>query len=216
MPRIHVVQQGESLSAIAHRYGFFDARTVYDDPSNAGLRDKRPDPDLLYPGDEVVIPDREARTETGATDRRHRFSVRGKRSVLRIFLRDILDEPLAGVPYDLEIDGQKVVEGRPTGADGLVEHPIAPDARRGTLTTPEWTWTFAIGALNPIPQTPDDGISGVQGRLWNLGYDTGPIDGVLGKRTAAALRHFQEDQHLPVTGRADPATVARLVQVHGC
>ncbi|MFT4241306.1 MAG: peptidoglycan-binding domain-containing protein [Acidovorax sp.] len=45
-----------------------------------------------------------------------------------------------------------------------------------------------------------------QERLNALGYDVGTPDGALGPRTAKALRAFQGDQGLPVTGRLDTAT----------
>jgi lipoprotein-anchoring transpeptidase ErfK/SrfK len=38
----------------------------------------------------------------------------------------------------------------------------------------------------------------------------GPIDGVGGAQSVAALRAFQENEELPVTGQLDPATRARL------
>jgi hypothetical protein len=58
MPRTHVVVEGENLSTIAAREGFRDFRKLYEAPENAELRKKRPNPNLILPGDEVVIPDR--------------------------------------------------------------------------------------------------------------------------------------------------------------
>lgn len=42
--------------------------------------------------------------------------------------------------------------------------------------------------------------------LNDMGYDAGAADGVAGPRTAAALRAFQRDQALPLSGRLDQAT----------
>ncbi len=53
--------------------------------------------------------------------------------------------------------------------------------------------------------------SRIQARLQALGYDTGPIDGVFGRRTQAAIRAFQRDQQLVIDGIAGPATLARLL-----
>jgi peptidoglycan hydrolase-like protein with peptidoglycan-binding domain len=62
----------------------------------------------------------------------------------------------------------------------------------------------------------DDGVSGAQGRLLNLGYPVGPIDGKLGPRTRAALRQFQTDMKLqPVSGELDDQTKKALVKAHG-
>ena len=57
---------------------------------------------------------------------------------------------------------------------------------------------------------------GAQGRLRNLGYSVGAIDGVLGRRTDEALRAFQLDHGLEVTGELDDATRAKLAEFgHG-
>jgi nucleoid-associated protein YgaU len=57
MPIRHFVQQGECLSRIARRYGVREWRVVWDSPENEQLRAKRQNPNVLYPGDVVVIPD---------------------------------------------------------------------------------------------------------------------------------------------------------------
>ena len=49
-----------------------------------------------------------------------------------------------------------------------------------------------------------------QQRLNELGFDVGSPDGSAGPRTQNALRTFQQDQGLPVTGRLDQATMRQL------
>jgi protocatechuate 3,4-dioxygenase beta subunit len=46
-------------------------------------------------------------------------------------------------------------------------------------------------------------IGRVQQQLTNLGYDPGPVDGLIGPMTRNAIRGFQEDQKLPVNGQPD-------------
>lgn len=53
-------------------------------------------------------------------------------------------------------------------------------------------------------------VEGVQGVLTQLGYVPRGIDGVAGAGTEAALRSFQEQNDLPVTGLADEATISKL------
>jgi peptidoglycan hydrolase-like protein with peptidoglycan-binding domain len=50
----------------------------------------------------------------------------------------------------------------------------------------------------------------VQEALNKQGFDVGPVDGVWGPKTANALREFQEKSKLPVSGRLDRRTVAKL------
>lgn len=63
----------------------------------------------------------------------------------------------------------------------------------------------------PAPQ-PDLAIRQVQGILHEQGYNPGPIDGLMGQKTRAALRQFQLEHQLPKTGQIDPATKAALLQ----
>jgi Putative peptidoglycan binding domain len=53
-------------------------------------------------------------------------------------------------------------------------------------------------------------MADIQQRLVELGYDAGAADGLLGPKTGAALRAFQSDRGLPVTGRPDDTTLRAL------
>jgi peptidoglycan hydrolase-like protein with peptidoglycan-binding domain len=49
-----------------------------------------------------------------------------------------------------------------------------------------------------------------QDALRTQGFDPGPVDGRMGPRTSAALSDYQRKNDLPVTGRLDDATMAKL------
>jgi len=55
-----------------------------------------------------------------------------------------------------------------------------------------------------------DEVKKAQEALRDKGYDPGPIDGVVGPRTRAALRSYQQAENLAVTDRLDPETAAKL------
>ena len=57
---------------------------------------------------------------------------------------------------------------------------------------------------------PDDSMLRVQEALNAAGYHLGEPDGKAGPATTAALKKFQGDRHLPVTGRLDAITLAAL------
>jgi hypothetical protein len=57
--------------------------------------------------------------------------------------------------------------------------------------------------------TPDH-LSRVQQKLTNLGYDPGPVDGILGPKTTGAVKQYQLRNKLPVTGKLDDGTLAAL------
>ncbi len=56
----------------------------------------------------------------------------------------------------------------------------------------------------------DARVEAAQARLSELGYDPGPIDGLMGRRTRAALRRFQRDHGLVADGVLGPRTRAAL------
>jgi N-acetylmuramoyl-L-alanine amidase len=68
-----------------------------------------------------------------------------------------------------------------------------------------------LGALSPVASA-----KGVQQRLQNLGFDCGPIDGIVGPRTRAAVRNFQAKFGLPPDGILGPQTRTLLKEKHGC
>jgi peptidoglycan hydrolase-like protein with peptidoglycan-binding domain len=53
-------------------------------------------------------------------------------------------------------------------------------------------------------------IQAAQERLQALGYQPGAADGVMGSRAIAALKKFQSDRNLPITGVLDSKTTAAL------
>jgi hypothetical protein len=56
----------------------------------------------------------------------------------------------------------------------------------------------------------DEVASLVQSALAKRGYYRGPIDGVIGTRSRRAIRGFQNDQGLPVTGSIDGKLIKTL------
>jgi ankyrin repeat protein len=68
------------------------------------------------------------------------------------------------------------------------------------------TGFLGVGTADSYDQT----IYEAQKKLEELGYDPGKPDGVRGNKTVTAIKLFQEDSGLPVTGRLDAQTVAEL------
>jgi peptidoglycan hydrolase-like protein with peptidoglycan-binding domain len=64
------------------------------------------------------------------------------------------------------------------------------------------------GSLSPAEET--DGITSAQRRLAELGYDPGVVDGELGADTQIAIRHFQADRGIAVTGRLSENLIIEL------
>ena len=56
----------------------------------------------------------------------------------------------------------------------------------------------------------ESNIMGVQRGLTLLGYDPGPVDGIMGSKTRGAITAYQEDHGLETTGEASQALYDRL------
>lgn len=215
MPITHVVAQGDCFSKIAKRYGFADYKVIYDHPDNAELKKKRPNPNVLRPGDSIQIPDLALKQVDAAAGKTHRFKVKLAEKALRLALNGADGKPLAGVDYELDLGEKKPRKGT-TDGDGKLEEPIPHDCTSAALTIEDRVLVLNLGHLNPVAKANDAECSGAQGRLKNLGYDPGPADGKYGTRTRAALAVFQADHDLSITGKLDDATLDKLEKVHGC
>lgn len=55
-------------------------------------------------------------------------------------------------------------------------------------------------------------VASTQSRLRDLGYDPGPVDGIMGSKTRAAIRRYQRDQGLAVDGRPSARLSQHLAQ----
>ena len=123
---------------------------------------------------------------------------------------DEKNNPLANQKYIIEIDG--ILSKGSTDGDGKIEQSIPPNARGGKIVIGELRDEYLLnfGHIDPIEE-----ISGVQGRLNNLGYDCGLIDGVLGKQTKEALLAYQNDHGLNKSGDIDEETRRLLKEKHG-
>jgi ankyrin repeat protein len=66
-------------------------------------------------------------------------------------------------------------------------------------------------SLTGDSQTSDPTIYQVQKKLKELGYDPGPPDGIWGKKTISAIKRFQRDNGLTVTGQLDEQSRTKLI-----
>lgn len=212
---MYVVKDGDCLASIAKDAGFADWHTIYDDPQNADFRKLRPDPNIITPGDQLFIPDKQTKTDSKGTDTKNTYKLNAKKTTLQIRLKDEKGVALSGKKYKLAI-GSDVTEDT-TGGDGLIKHDIAADTKTGQLTVyldddttkPGFIWDLKIGSLDTV-----DTNKGVQARLNNLGFFCGTVDGIIGPKTKAALSGFQSKNGLTVSGAADSDTQAKLRQLH--
>ena len=213
MSQTYTVKQGDHLFGIAEDNGFHDYHILWDHPNNADLKNLRQNPNILFPGDQIFIPDPEIREESRATNKKHSFQVNNQKLQLRLVLEDIYEKPIAAATCSLLVDGQD--HQLTTNGQGMLELEITGQTKNAVLIVKSDETPFQnieipvkIGSLDPI-----DTPSGQQARLENLGYFPGDGDK---DAFASAVEEFQCDNHLSVDGICGPATQAKLKQVHGC
>jgi len=213
----HTVAQGEHLSSIAHSLGFSDYETIWNHPNNSSLKSQRQNPNVLFPGDQLYIPDLEHKDYSRPTDQQHKFVAKKPTLKLRLTLEDQYEKPIANAACSITVDG----DTRQATSDGTgkVELPIPPSAQCAVLVIQDNQQTpyggitipIKIGHLDPVDQ-----VTGQQGRLNGLGYFSGDIDGNPNPDFESAVEEFQCDQGLTVDGICGPVTQAKLKQVYGC
>ncbi len=205
----HEVKQGEHLSQIAAHYKFASYTTIWDDPQNAGLKTLRGNPNVLFPGDVVYIPDRLQKSVSCVSGRRHRFKTPVPKLHLRLTLEDFVGQPIAGAACRLSVDARSY--DAQTDGKGHIDIEIPQTSRSGTLKVQDLEIPVRIGHLDPVSEE-----SGVRARLTNLGYYRGPDDPVDDMEFRSAVEEFQCDEGLEITGICDGGTLARLEELHGC
>jgi len=203
----HIIEQGESVPSVAKDTGFY-WKTLWQHPDNAALRQLRNDPNVLFEGDELAVPDLQIKQVPGATSLRHRFQRKGDPVKFKLRLL-FMDRPRANEDYVLVIDG-KLIQGK-TDADGQLEASVPGNATGGKLILKggKEEYPVRIGHMDPVDQP-----TGVQQRLNNLGFPCGQVDGLIGELTRRAIREFQAKYEMNVTGQPDAATKNKLHQLH--
>lgn len=79
----------------------------------------------------------------------------------------------------------------------------------------EARWTLGDRILTHLPGNlmAGDDVFALQGRLLELGFKVGRIDGYFGPQTEAGLRDFQRNFGIPADGTCGPATLRALTQL---
>lgn len=198
---------GDSIVSIAKDHGFF-WQDLWDHGSNADLKSKRKDPNVLYQGDVVHVPEIEKKILDKACDQRHEFKRKGDPVKYRVRLLRY-GKPRKNEKYVLDLGGT-IIDGT-TDADGKIEQWLPGNCKGGRLILNDGKeiYPVSIHRLDPV-----DEISGQQQRLKNLGYPIPMVSGKLDKATKAALLSFQKWWKLKESGEGDEATKAKLLELH--
>ena len=213
---VHTVQQGECLSTLADRYRVKDWRALHEHPNNKELAERRKNPNVLLPGDQVFIPEVEEKLVERPTGSMHRFVLERRKVKLHVALKSDEGEAYSGKRFVLVV-GEERFEGTTSG-DGDVIAEVPFSATRCTLEAwlrtddddPDLVEELLLGQLDPVEE-----VSGVQARLANLGFPC-PVDGKLTAATERAIALFRRAHELAPSGDEviDDALREKLVALH--
>jgi hypothetical protein len=225
MSRTHyVVRQGDTLSRIAYRAGL-PPEEIWSHPDNADLRERRPNPEVLAPGDIVVLPRTEpqsAEFSNGGTQR-YRARVPDTSVSLAVVVGGL---PVENEPYEIVgVPGREPLAGT-TGAHGVIRFTVPITVTEVDIRLPrrEQRLHLRIGHLDPPEER-----SGAEARLRQLGYMLPRARDLLGDLLPeeledveggictydAALEQFQRDHDIDPSGRICERTATALRGRHG-
>lgn len=141
--------------------------------------------------------------------------------------------PLADLPWKQPMEKQALSAGSPPGAVVVPPRPTgaaaatqaAPEPAISIMATPILATTGAPVQAPSVPpaqaiQHKDRELTWtevheLQARLRALKFDPGPLDGVRGPLTSAAVRRFQEARGGPATGAVDLAVLGEVRKASG-
>lgn len=207
----YTVQQGDHLSGIAQQFGFQNIDTIWNHPNNAALKQQRKNPHILFPGDQLFIPDKTDKNAPAPTTKMNKYQVDLTPLKLNLKLQDVNGDPVASKPVKIVLEGD-IVPPPSTDGNGKTSSTIKKTAQNGLLVLGDLEFPLLVGHLDPIDQQ-----SGQIARLNNLGYEAGDPTTVDADAFESAVEEFQCDNGIkPITGNCDSATQDTLKSVHGC
>ena len=139
----------------------------------------------------------------------------GEKFILQ--LKNRKNKPLVNWPFKLVCD-QKTVDGT-TDHNGILEVALEDPISAGEVKI--WKPTSSGEPDYTVPfkaeqqQLPDvSTVKGQQLRLNNLAFNAGIVDGIMGRKTRAAAKGFQQAYGLEVDGIIGPRTQKKLKQIY--
>jgi len=228
-PTEHVVKAGDRMSRIAYQYGYKDYNALHAAQPEA-FRKKRPNPEILMPGDKVALPEKKEQAHPTPDKKQKKYEEDTKLPEVKVRLV-VAGKPLAskslvvrieGPPYSLKQPFQGAVTTDDKGMAAFHVDPIVEEVLL-VCDKPALSIKLKLGHLRPATEA-----GGVEQRLDNLGYRVpiAPPAAPAGseaekkakedheRRLQKAAARFQERSSKPVTGKIDDDLRQLLVKTH--
>ncbi|MBD8893528.1 peptidoglycan-binding domain-containing protein [Roseibium litorale] len=125
-----------------------------------------------------------------------------------IVLQGTIPAPIAGGPVPVPKPAEEDTYVPPVRVTASVPAPVSSPSANTAPVPPA-----PVPVLNVPPE--NRRLAKIQELLSDLGYGPLRADGVMGENTSSAIRRFELDRGLPITGNPSDAVVARLELVSG-
>lgn len=223
------IKAGDWVGNVAAKHGHLNwEESVWAAEQNQPLREKRHDPHLLAPNDQLFIPGLKLREESGATEALHVFRLRSGRTMLRVRLLDSASQPLAAVEYEMRVEtnqgGRYNQSNTATNEEGVLEEWLPVDAVKAVLRLKESgdEIELNLGHLDPLNHSDEHAArKAAQQRLHALGLYNGAVDGSESDAYTGALAAFRDLWRRQNGGsggenESDAETLQKLKDYYGC
>jgi len=222
--RPYVIRKGDYLTKLAHEMGF-DPSFVWAHAKNKELVAKRKNQEVLKAGDILWIPDEARRKMPVESETQNSYVARVPKMPLVLTLKlggkILKKEPFIVRGLGRAPDGtgsnKQEISGE-TDENGVLKLAPSVHVREIEIVLPKRKKELRLFVAG---MAPDNELSGVRMRLKNLGYLGAKHQGAERyealdpAQLEAAVRAFQQDAGLEVTGVVDDTLTAKLAQVHG-
>jgi len=218
MAKQYTVVQGDTLSRIAKNHGFANYKAIYEHESNTDFRAKRDNPNIIFPGDIITIPDPKPVFKSLTSAKINVFKIKKHAEYFRADFKDSEGNSWSGKRVILSLDGVETESF--VNDDGTIEIELAENSpETGTLSLyfddesqePSEIFEVSLGHLDPV-----DTETGIQARCRLLGFDCGEVDGDIAEKSTAGIKGFQAEYGLIIDGNAAAITQAKLKEIYGC
>jgi N-acetylmuramoyl-L-alanine amidase len=230
MPYSDPVTLGQDMLTIAKEKKLKYTKLV---ELNEPLIKKKRSVGMLAQGDRVRLPDPEPeKFEKAQVAKSNVHVIEGEppKALLRLRLLHFGGQEVNGVTGHLSYNanGMNSVQSV-TINNGILEHKLDLSVTEAKLALkfpktdlhPEYTqeYSLKISYLEPLSDNPGEeaevAARAAQARLNNLAFFCGKVDGIIGKKTRAALKSFQQSKNDPnATGELNADTAKKLRAGH--
>src|SRR5436305_781753 len=131
---MYTVKPGDCLTSIAAAHGFQDFKVIYNHADNKDFRDKRPNPHIIHPGDQIFIPPVTPLTFKVPVGSHKKMEVKRPPAELQVHLKDADGEPWKSKAYKIFFPPRPAFREGPTDGDGLVKEKVPATVAIPTLT----------------------------------------------------------------------------------